>query len=209
MKLRLRNARKNGATSSAALGSASAAPRKKIVKRAPAPPRGVNKRRRAEDDDMDRHDEDVESDLEFNVEDDGGMDSNLAVDDIPHHPSTPKRSRIAPENVPLGLNRSDFHTLHADGISDESQHEGTDVQREADHANWSLEEDRMLLELVLAKMNLSDREWEECAQTLRKDHNNLSRRWNTLMENNAIKVRKGDCRRAKLPSRGKLHGTWS
>ncbi|TAQ83563.1 hypothetical protein B7494_g8111, partial [Chlorociboria aeruginascens] len=89
-KLRLR-ARKN-------VDSDSLTPRKKITKRAPAPPRGVNKRRRPIDDEMTRGDtEDPSSDEEPEPE---------------NRPSTPKRQRLAPEVLPLGLERSDFHTLH-------------------------------------------------------------------------------------------------
>ncbi|KAK4130424.1 hypothetical protein BT67DRAFT_458712 [Trichocladium antarcticum] len=128
LKLRLRPRRPDSATA----GSADHAPaRRRIVKRAAAvaPPRGLNKRRRAADDDPSRHGHSSDGD-------DSNSDIDIDIDiDIDHHsldnpfnprpqdketppqpqqdntPHTPPRARIAPEVIPLGLGRADFHGL--------------------------------------------------------------------------------------------------
>lgn len=126
----------------------------------------------------------------------------------PPRPSTPKRARIAPETLPLGLERSDFHALHADGIPDDSSRArnktaGTEVEVEADGEAWSTEDDRMLVELVLEKLKLSKEEWQDCARSLGKDRHSLGRRWKSLMLHGDIGLKPGSRTR-----RSKIHGTW-
>ncbi|OLN82055.1 hypothetical protein CCHL11_08688 [Colletotrichum chlorophyti] len=184
-------------------------PRKRITKR--APPRGVNKRRRAADDDMGRDealltDEDAESDLEISAH-----SSSTENDDsrIPSAPSTPKRARIAPEVLPLGLERSDYHTLHLNEGGTHMNHladadaDGSNVEVEADGEQWSAEDDRILVELVLEKLKLTKTEWQDCARSLGKDRNSLSRRWKSLMLQGEVGL-KG----RRSTRRSKIHGTW-
>ncbi|CAK7240924.1 MAG: hypothetical protein STHCBS139747_002380 [Sporothrix thermara] len=121
----------------------------------------------------------------------------------PPRPQTPKRARIAPEALPLGLERSDFHALHANGIPDDSSRAGTLVETEADGEAWSTEDDRMLVELVLEKLKLSKEEWQECARSLGKDRHSLSRRWKSLMLHGDIGLKPSSRTR-----RSKIHGTW-
>lgn len=232
LKLRLRSRRTDGATS----GSTDLAPpRKRIVKRsvAVAPARGPNKRRRAVDDDMGRGSNNTSN---------GGDDSSgsdMEQDELDMHqpqpfslqdkenspqqqpPHTPKRSRIAPEVLPLGLDRTDYHELHhANAIlkdntnsrrasplplSEPTEAEkapGTDVVVEADGETWSTEEDRILVELVLEKLKLTKSEWQDCARSLGKDRSSVGRRWKSLMINGDVGLKKGASRRARL------HGTW-
>ncbi|WYZ34467.1 hypothetical protein EsH8_I_000743 [Colletotrichum jinshuiense] len=188
-------------------------PRKRITKR--APPRGANKRRRAADDEMGRDDalltdEDVESDFETSSQHAAAEDQHDSH--IPSAPSTPKRARIAPEVLPLGLERSDYHTLHLlnsgsnnNSLGDdmESEAQGSNVEVEADGEPWSAEEDRILVELVLEKLKLSKTEWQDCARSLGKDRNNLSRRWKSLMLQGDVGL-KG----RRSSRRTKIHGTW-
>ncbi|RYP54683.1 hypothetical protein DL768_000619 [Monosporascus sp. mg162] len=178
MKLRLRSSKKNA--------NGELLPRKKVIKR--APPRGVNKRRRALDDDM-GHD-DSGSDAEYDEE----------------LPSTPKRARIAPEVLPLGLERSDFHGLQEGNSQESGNSEGADVEVEADDTEWSKEDDQVLVELVLEKLKLSKSDWEEIGKSFgnignRKDRSSCGRRWKTLMAN-------GDIGLKTRSRRGKIHGTW-
>ncbi|GKT48296.1 uncharacterized protein ColSpa_08477 [Colletotrichum spaethianum] len=210
LKLRLRSrARQDGA-----LATSDHLPRKRIAKR--APPRGVNKRRRAADDDMARGDtdEDVESDLEISPQrqsfsEDQNQNNNNNNTHTPSAPSTPKRARIAPEVIPLGLDRSDYHTLHLLNGSDRTnrndteEEQGSNVEVEADGERWSAEEDRILVELVLEKLKLSKTEWQDCARSLGKDRNCLSRRWKSLMLQGDVGL-KG----RRSSRRTKLHGTW-
>jgi len=197
MKLRLRSRKADGAPSDHPLAA-----RKKIVKR--APPRGANKRRRALDDDMGR-DDDVDSDLEIGPGEAAEAEAATAVEDAGElqRPQTPKRARIAPEVIPLGLERADYHSLHADGVPDASAAAGTDVEVEADGEKWSTEEDRMLVELVLEKLKLTKTDWQDCARSLGKDRHSLGRRWKSLMLHGDVGL-KG----SRGSRRGKIHGTW-
>jgi hypothetical protein len=200
MKLRLRSHR---ASETTGLGISTDNPvkaRKKIVKRS-VPARGPNKRRRTADDDMDRDDEDVESDLDITHN-----EAQIEAADEPVRPHTPKRARIAPEVLPLGLERSDYHALHANGggvlVEDgRAQPEGTDVVVEADGEKWSTEDDRILVELVLEKLKLSKSDWQDCARSLGKDSGSVGRRWKSLMVN-------GDVGLKRSSRRSKIHGTW-
>ncbi|KAI1379381.1 hypothetical protein F4677DRAFT_329599 [Hypoxylon crocopeplum] len=187
LRLRSRKADANG----------EALPRKKIVKRSAAPPRGVNKRRRAVEDDMGR-DDDIDSDLEISDSDNKDQDSEEPT----FRPSTPKRARIAPEVIPLGLERTDFHNLHPTSGVGQSTAEGTEVEIEADGEQWSKEDDRILVELVLEKLKLSKTDWQDCARSLGKDRSSIGRRWRSLMVNGDVGLKSSRSRRSKI------HSTW-
>ncbi|EFX03118.1 DNA-binding protein [Grosmannia clavigera kw1407] len=123
----------------------------------------------------------------------------------PPRPQTPRRSRIAPEALPLGLARSDFHTLHADGVPDDSSRSAAPVEVEVDGESWSSEDDRMLVELVLDKLQLSKTDWQDCARSLgKKDRQSVGRRWKSLMLGGDIGLRPG----ARSNRRGRIHATW-
>ncbi len=151
---------------------------------------------------MGRGDEDVESDLDI-AERDEALKTDTVDEELPPRPSTPKRSRIAPEALPLGLERSDFHSLHTtDGThKPETRTEGTDVELEADGAAWSVEDDRVLVELVLEKLKLSKSDWQDCARSLGKDRGSVGRRWKSLMLNGDVGIK-------RTSRRGKIHSTW-
>ncbi|KHN98492.1 MYB-like protein [Metarhizium album ARSEF 1941] len=178
--------------------------RRKVVKR-PAPPRGVNKRRRGGGDDVGGEDlsseeEDADSDAEParpRPRADDQAEEEAAA------PATPKRSRIAPERLPLGLARSDFHDIdRLGGGSESTTGNGTAVEVEADGEQWSAEDDRVLVELVLEKLKLSKSEWHDCARNLGKDRHSVNRRWRSL-------IMKGDVGlKTRSSSRRRLHSTW-
>ncbi|KIN04115.1 hypothetical protein OIDMADRAFT_102431 [Oidiodendron maius Zn] len=201
-----------------AAGGSAPAPRK-ITKRIPAaPPRGINKRRRALADDLSRE----------NVASPTG-DGDEAGDDMPR-PSTPKRVRVAPEVLPLGLYRADFQSLApapptaatdaqllpapeiasssgtADGANPEAKQTEPQSEGRAEgrgEEEWSTEQDRILVELVLEKLKLTKSDWQDCARSLGKDRGSVGRRWKSLMGAGEIGL-KG---RGRL-RRGKIHGTW-
>lgn len=183
-----------------------------------AAPRGPNKRRRAVDDELDRYNEndsDMEHDLHQQEQD---QQEPQPKDDQPEPspPHTPKRARIAPEVIPLGLERADYHSLHSSfssTFSDNndndtsldpagSNNRGTDVVLETDGSAWSTEEDRMLVELVLEKLKLTKSDWQDCARSLGKDRATVGRRWKSLMLNGDVGLKRGALRR------GRIHGTW-
>ena len=182
-------------------------PRKRIVKRTPTPSRGVNKRRRSGDDDMGRDDADEDSDPE--VEDQSSL-WNAGLDDeqpsseiVP--PSTPKRARLAPEQIPLGLERADFHQLHLleGGAPLDISNQGTDIQVGDDGVEWSAEDDRILVELVLEKLKLTKSEWHDCARNLGKDRLSVGRRWKSLIAHGDVGLKTRTSNR-----RTRLHSTW-
>lgn len=193
LKLRLRSRR-------AADANGDALPRKKVVKRPAAPPRGVNKRRRAVEDDLGR-DDDIDSDLEIGGSYSHDQSQSQDADESDLRPSTPKRARIAPEVIPLGLERNDFHSLHTSN-GEESTVEGTEVEVEADGEKWSKEDDRILVELVLEKLKLSKTDWQDCARSLGKDRSSIGRRWRSLMINGDVGLKSSRNRR------NKIHSTW-
>lgn len=123
----------------------------------------------------------------------------------PPRPQTPRRARIAPEALPLGLARADFHTLHSDGIPDDSSRCEAEAEVEADGESWTSEDDRMLVELVLEKLRLSKTDWQDCARSLgKKDRHSVGRRWKSLMLSDDVGLRPG----ARSSRRSRIHGTW-
>ncbi|KAL7790416.1 hypothetical protein V8C37DRAFT_384315 [Trichoderma ceciliae] len=196
MKLRLRSR----ANKSENTGGETPVTRRRIAKR--APPRGVNKRRRASDDDMGRDDEsDMDTEGELDAE---ALQMPASSSSSPQAPSTPKRARISPEHLPLGLERSDFHNVHLLQGSEhgpDSDKSGTGVQVAADGTEWSVEDDRILVELVLEKLKLSKMEWQDCARSLGKDRHSVNRRWKSLVMNGDIGVKTRN-------RRARLHSTW-
>jgi hypothetical protein len=121
-------------------------------------------------------------------------------------PSTPKRARIAPEVVPLGLERSDFHHLlvqekEEDGTSSRPTRDGGDA--DDDNEEWTTEDDRILVELVLEKLKLSKTDWQDCARSLGKDRHSVGKRWKSLMVNGDVGLKTRSTSR-----RAKLHSTW-
>ena len=216
LKLRLRSRKTDTAQAAPTAGDHGPA-RKRIVKRVASvaqqpPTRGPNKRRRAADDDMGRynnnhnhHEDEDSSDGEHDATQSAPPDGQ-DKENNPHEPGrphTPKRSRIAPEVLPLGLERADYHHLNPDraGLAAEGG-AGTDVVVEADGEAWSTEEDRMLVELVLEKLKLTKSDWQDCARSLGKDRGSVGRRWKSLMINGDVGLKRGS------RARGRIHGTW-
>ena len=143
--------------------------RRKITKRNNAASRDINKRRRAIDDDATR--DSTESDNEINPPDQTAG------------PSTPKRIRLAPEVLPMGLKPSDFRKLQIEFPDAEDNAEVQDSSREGedDNEQWLSAEDTLLVELVLEKLKLSKSDWQDCARSLGKDRGSVGRRWKSLM----------------------------
>ena len=94
--------------------------------------------------------------------------------------------------MPLGLGRSDFEALY-----DNHQYTSTPLHfalarshnLEGDFTadlrnqtiDWTNEEDRQLVELVLQKMNLRKSDWQDCARSLGRDSRNIKQRWQSLL----------------------------
>lgn len=95
-------------------------------------------------------------------------------------PSTPKHTHITPEQLPLGLDRSDFHNMHLRQGSHLLDEEDSDVE------DWSAEDDCVLIEVVLQKLRLSKAEWQDCARNFGRNRHTVARRWKALFLNGDI-----------------------
>lgn len=122
-------------------------------------------------------------------------------------PSTPKRQRIAPPDVPMGLTKEDFHKIAPLPTEPEIIAEGPTTENDKHGDKWSLEDDHKLVEIVLEKvknMDLSKEVWEDCVRNLPgRNYNSVSSRWKSLIRRDKIGLQSRGTR-----SRGKLHGTW-
>lgn len=194
LKLRLRSSRRHAVARPESLASA---PCVKKPVRQPGKKRRLNddsrRRLEAEDSDMQDTDSEVEPQSPTTAE--------------PVAPSTPKRARIAPERLPLGLERGDFHKLHEVERQSERDEEAPipsteDEDETAEPDEWSTEDDRILIELILEKLKLSKAEWQDCARHLGRDRNAVNRRWKSLMVNGDVGLKAHPARRTRL------HSTW-
>lgn len=67
---------------------------------------------------------------------------------------------------------------------------------------WTSEEDRVLVELVLEKLKLTKSEWADCARSLGRDRGSVGRRWRSLMGGGEVGLkRRGGARKG-------IHATW-
>ena len=156
----------------------------------PAAPRGANKRGRNE------FEEDEES--------------PMSVDQQQTSFTTPKRRRIIPLEIPPGLQASDYEALSDNNLLSRSSKPAPmeiDLPRSTTNRpphlpeagiSWSDADDRLLVETVLSKLNLSSSEWNECAARLGKDKDSLGQRWRMLLCEGDVGLRRGLGRRGRL-----------
>ena len=141
---------------------------------------------------------------EFEIrEDEDMMDTPEEKENNLHGFSTPKRQRCAPLFMPLGLSAQDFQNLQTP--TDVAWQDQDSTMAAYDPANndpedWTTDDDRALVEMVLLKLKLSKREWNDCAMRLGKDQGSLGRRWKTLVNEGNVGLRRGQgrTRRADL-----------
>ncbi|KAK4945185.1 hypothetical protein LTR10_015611 [Elasticomyces elasticus] len=120
------------------------------------------------------------------------------MEDCPQTPQpirTPKRRRKIPLSIPMGLSADDFRALDTppeekeqfdmpimspvNTYSDRDSAYGESPS--LDDPDWTIDDDRLLVETVLEKLKLSKRDWNECARKLGKDKDSLGRRWSLLV----------------------------
>ena len=127
--------------------------------------------------------------------------------------ATPKRRRLVPLAMPLGLSASDFESLnmppgygpqpsHPVGSTEtwQQHHSSTEpamdcVMHDAEGENvpyWDASDDLALVSLLLDKLRVSKRDWNECARILGKDKDSLSRRWRYLIGNGNLGLRRSN-----------------
>ncbi|KAL4870369.1 hypothetical protein BDV12DRAFT_166233 [Aspergillus spectabilis] len=179
----------------------------------PRPSRGHNKRRR------NTYEEDLMD-----------LDTNTYQPGSHSNPSTPKRRRHLPYELPLGLSQTDFYSLHSPPVT---QSPPSPAQRRqqtfpseqslfnpdaplpsievsestptlpSDPHSWSSDDDQRLVELVLDKFQLSQRDWDECARRMGKDHASVGQRWQALLGEGNVGLRRGK----RMIRRG-IHKDW-
>ncbi|KAL4916802.1 hypothetical protein BDW62DRAFT_185250 [Aspergillus aurantiobrunneus] len=180
----------------------------------PRPSRGPNKRRR------NTYEEDIDMDLDTDTPCDLVSRSN---------PSTPKRRRHLPYELPLGLSQSDFYSLHSPPVSQSppspiqrdqqeepsqmppfdpdaalpSIEESDESAMPTDNQPWSTDDDQRLVEIVLEKFQLSKQDWDECARRMGKDHASVGQRWQALIGEGNVGLRRG-----RRMVRSRIHKDW-
>lgn len=176
----------------------------------PRPSRGPNKRRRNS----------YEEDLNTDTVCDFHSQSN---------PSTPKRRRHLPYELPLGLSQTDFYSLHSPPVTQSPPSPAKPSQQEeslglppfdpdavlpsieesdepaatTDSQSWSTDDDQHLVELVLEKFQLSKRDWDDCARRMGKDHASVGQRWHALVGEGNVGLRRG-----RRMVRSRIHKDW-
>ncbi|KAE8381383.1 hypothetical protein BDV26DRAFT_84356 [Aspergillus bertholletiae] len=139
--------------------------------------------------------------------------------------STPKPTRHAPYELPLGLSQSDFYTLHSPPISQSppspAYHRQLELSPEESaqlfnpdavlpsveeeetipsNDTWNADDDQRLVELVLQKIQLPQRDLEDYAQHMGKDSASIGRRWQALVAEGNVGLRSRQAVRPRLES---------
>lgn len=199
------SSRKNRSSRSTTIQPPSPAP-------APRPARGANKRRRNT----------YEDDLDMDI------NRNTPCSFVSHNPSTPKRPRHLPYELPLGLSQTDFYSLHSPPITqsppsarqqdtsssynpdaalpsiEESDEPAPEPAPEpTDPQTWSTDDDEHLVELVLEKFQLSKSDLDDCARRMGKDHASVGQRWQALLGEGTVGLRRG-----RRMVRSRIHKDW-
>ncbi|KIX10459.1 uncharacterized protein Z518_01542 [Rhinocladiella mackenziei CBS 650.93] len=163
-----------------------------IIRQAPPKPhRSANKRRRSE----------FEEDLLPSESSDIPMEDCQST---PRPVRTPKRRRRIPLAMPMGLSADDFRALETTTEEEEleiptiSPHNTHSDQDSAygsspsiEDPEWTIDDDRLLVETVLEKLKLSKHDWNDCARKLGKDKDSLGRRWSLLVGEGNVGLRRG------------------
>ncbi|KAI9372536.1 hypothetical protein BJX61DRAFT_506973 [Aspergillus egyptiacus] len=180
----------------------------------PKPSRGVNKRRR------NTFEEDTHTPIDL------GDNTTLDAD---ANPSTPKRRRHLPYDLPLGLSQTDFYSLYSPPVTQSPPSPAQRRQQEChtpppfnpdaalpsieeptspasnqdQDQGWTSDDDQRLVELVLEKFRLSKQDWDDCARRMGKDHASVGQRWQALVGEGNVGLRRG---RRRVRSR--IHKDW-
>ena len=112
------------------------------------------------------------------------------------NPSTPKRQRLYPPSLPLGLERADFDALQEQAakipipVTPENRKK-EDSPDEAAESEWCSSDDSALVSIILRKLQLRQSDWDECAQRLGKGKDSIGERWKLLVGEGEVGLRRG------------------
>ncbi len=99
--------------------------------------------------------------------------------------STPKRMRLAPPEMPLGIKLADY-----EGLESLLQQQEASMDEDV-RGDWSAEDDRVLVEGVLEKLSLTKEDWNECARKLGREGGSVVGRWSELVGEGRVGLKRG------------------
>lgn len=76
-------------------------------------------------------------------------------------------------------------------IEEPDNNNNNNSETDDDRSEWTAEDDQRLVDVVLDKLQLSKRDWEECTRLIGKDDDSISRRWRILVGEGNIGLRRG------------------
>lgn len=123
-------------------------------------------------------------------------------------PSTPKRQRLCPPTLPLGLERADFDALQEQAAAIpipptpkaflrrrrqlNARSNEFKTATEAKGEDWRSSDDSALVTLILHKLRLRQSEWDECALRLGEGKDSIGERFKVLLGNDKMGLRRGN-----------------
>ncbi|KAI9669803.1 MAG: hypothetical protein M1829_005058 [Trizodia sp. TS-e1964] len=141
--------------------------------------------------------------------------------------STPKRFRIVPRALPLGLSPADFDALeeHAEEGGEGLLQRSTPLLLPSplptptiatsttpailpprSPGGWTRAQDAALVQLVLERLRLDQDDWDECARALGRESGSVGRRWKELMGEGSVGMRWGRGGRRPVEGEGGPEG---
>ncbi len=103
--------------------------------------------------------------------------------------STPKRVRLAPLEMPLGIKLADYEGLES--LLQQEVAMGGDMAGVVRGEGWSADDDRVLVEGVLEKLSLTKEDWNECARKLGRESGSVGGRWTELVGEGRVGLKRG------------------
>jgi len=117
-------------------------------------------------------------------------------------PSTPKRQRLYPPSLPLGLERADFDALQDQAANVPLPQTPPDrphntSKKEEDEENWCSSDDSALVSMILHKLRLRQSDWDDCARRLGKGKGSIGERLKMLVGDGEVGLRRGKGRKKR------------
>jgi len=78
---------------------------------------------------------------------------------------------------------------------------------ESRDGEWTPEDDTLLVDIVLEKLKLTKKDWNECARKMGKDNDSVGKRWKALVGEGEVGLRGGSGRSVRSVRPG-LDGIW-
>ncbi|EEQ34189.1 hypothetical protein McanMca71_004981 [Microsporum canis] len=111
--------------------------------------------------------------------------------------TVPTTASISPESLPSAPCAATHNSLNNaidSSIFSSPPHPTTE---------WTSDDDGRLVELVLEKLKLSKRDWNDCARRMGKNHDSVGKRWKALVGEGNVGLRRG-----RRMVRGRIDESW-